>query len=87
MNWSPWSDKGSSKDDPGKTREKVVVDKDGTRHTHTMRTEDRTKIGDKNNHSHVIVTEKPDGTKAAFGHGIFKGFFRREDDGSAGTGE
>jgi hypothetical protein len=68
MGWTGWF-----KDDTGgDSNEKITTDSGYTK-TEILRTEDNAKVGSRNDHSHVIIREKPDGSKTASGHGIFGG--------------
>lgn len=67
MGWTDWFKDPTG---PGKVSEKITTESDGTRKTEYVRTEDNTKKGDKGDHSHIRVYEKPDGTKSAHAHGI-----------------
>lgn len=67
MGWSNWF---SDPTGPGDVKEKTTSDADGTKSDHWLRTSDNAKEGSRNDHSHVIVTEKPGGSKSAHGHGI-----------------
>lgn len=68
MGWSDWFKDSSGS---GEVKEKTERHSDGGSTHHTMRTEDDAKSGDKNDHSHIIVNERSDGsTKSAHAHGI-----------------
>ncbi|HRH22529.1 MAG TPA: hypothetical protein PLB51_00855 [Candidatus Paceibacterota bacterium] len=67
MGWGNWFRDPTG---PGEVKEKVEKHQDGSRTSHTLRTEDNAKVGSRNDHSHVIVHERSDGTKSAHGHGI-----------------
>jgi hypothetical protein len=69
MSWSDWCKDSSG----GKVSEKVEKSSDGSKDTHYIRTSDDTRSGSKDNHSHVMVREKADGSSTAHGfHGIRK---------------
>lgn len=67
MGWTDWFKDSTG---PGEVKEKTSTESDGSKSSHWMRTSDHAKEGSRKDHSHVIVTEKPSGSKSAHGHGI-----------------
>lgn len=68
MGWSDWFN-----DDSGGQVKEKVVESESSKDTHFLRTEDHTRTGDRENHSHVMVRENSSGTKTAHAfHGIEK---------------
>lgn len=70
---SKWSDWFNDQTGPGEVSQKTETGSDNSKTEHYLRTEDNAKSGSRNDHSHVVVHEKSDGSKTAHGHGIFGG--------------
>jgi hypothetical protein len=64
MGWGKWFNDSTG---PGEVKEKTERHADGTTDKHYLRTADHVRSTDKENHTHVFVRERPDGSKSAHG--------------------